>query len=260
MNCSTCGAAIEPGHRFCPSCGTEHAAAQAAPLVPPLPITPPVSSSDWWEPGAASTAPPLPAPSLPAPTPPAPHDQPIAPTTLVTARATPVAIAPQGARPKGTRRRRRWLLIVSTLLVLGGAGVGGALWWQQHHDPNDPRTTPLPAVTELGATKQWLSGQGAVAVAFADATRPLTVSPPTTADECARWTSDNLNSFGKPSDLVAALATSPDDPTGQIVLNHFDIVTRWLAACVQQTPGPSSAELSASQTIVDRRLAEVEAG
>src|SRR4051812_38231433 len=102
MYCTSCGSSMEPGQRFCISCGKDHApsgpVAERSAAVPPLPVY-------LWspEPTAAPTAPI--APTLSAPT---ALSAPLAPTPLTgpTAPSTP-----------NTRTKLR-LLIGAAVIVL----------------------------------------------------------------------------------------------------------------------------------------------
>lgn len=134
-HCTSCGAALEPGVRFCTSCGTPvpgeklagaavvleaPAATAPAPAAPAKTVAMPAAAAP------AQSAAPDPAPaensapaSAPTPTPaPAPDPAPVpAP-----------APAPSPARPKKRRRVPVALIVAGALIVLA-AGGGAALWF-----------------------------------------------------------------------------------------------------------------------------------
>ena len=67
MQCSRCGAPVQPGMTFCPNCGTPYAPAQNAPGAAPIPPTQydPTVVSPPYNPGQAFPPPANPTPSQP---------------------------------------------------------------------------------------------------------------------------------------------------------------------------------------------------
>lgn len=134
-HCTSCGAALEPGVRFCTSCGTpvpgEKLADATVVLEAPAATAP--------APAAPAKTAAMPAAAAPAPSAapdPAPAEN-SAPASASTPTPAPVpdpapvpapAPAPSPARPKKRRRVPVALIVAGALIVLA-AGGGAALWF-----------------------------------------------------------------------------------------------------------------------------------
>jgi zinc-ribbon domain len=181
MQCSRCGAPVQPGMAFCPNCGTPYASAQNAP-IPPTQYAGPSSFDQGAQPynaGQAYTPPADPyAPQAPAPygtpggygTPPpppnaynvqSPYGTPPPPPSYGAPYApTPGAFAPQPQPPR--KKGPNVGLIIGVVALLLVLIVGGVLALRGLNHPggqtntNTPTTgtTTTPGVTTTATNNQ----------------------------------------------------------------------------------------------------------
>jgi hypothetical protein len=150
---------------------------------------------------------------------------------------------------------RKATVLLVLIAVIATAGFVGYRYWLSKS--NDPNRIALPEMIASSDTRAWLSGKGIVVDRFSKATKSLRTSPPNGPSGCRQWIETSLGPLGAPSDFVAAASASPDQATAEMAIAHFDVTTRWLAACIQSKPGPSINEVRTSGTLLERRLSAV---
>lgn len=117
----------------------------------------------------------------------------------------------------------------------------------------DPTIIEVPPVDDA-ATREWLEGEGAPAVALVTATEGLWLAGEGACEE----TSQRLDEAGSPERLLAAAAGTPDAPTQEILVNLHRFTAEALAACSGESQFDAAAAMLAWHWVLgDRRLTDV---
>jgi hypothetical protein len=117
----------------------------------------------------------------------------------------------------------------------------------------DPFSSSLPPVAD-GASQAWLSNGGGKAVGVLPVARALWVGG---ASECARLESD-LNAIGDVEEFIMVAASTPDEPTGEMLINLRQVTAAAIRACTDPAAfEPLVAEVAWYWTVADRRLREL---
>lgn len=117
----------------------------------------------------------------------------------------------------------------------------------------DPAVVELPAIAD-DSTQNWLKGDGAAAVTMVSSAEALLAGGAEACDE----TIDALDSAGTPEALLAAAASTPDQPTQEMLIGLHTTLSSTIRACDDPDAfETSSGELAWQTSLVSRRLEQI---